>query len=100
MCSDFGARFETDRFSVLIGSANESQALELAASIEKKVRTLAIHHPRSDVARYVTVSYGVATEIPAWTEPATSLVEKAESDLETRASELARLRSETEAASA
>ena len=97
---DFGARFDSDRFAVLIGSAHEDQALELAASIEKKVRTLAIHHPRSEVARYVTVSFGVATEIPAWTEPATTLVEKAESDLELRTAERVRERSDNEAASA
>lgn len=78
---DFGARFDSDRFAVLIGSANDEQAQELAATIEKKVRTLAIHHPRSEIARYVTVCYGLATEIPAWTEPATALVERAEADL-------------------
>jgi diguanylate cyclase (GGDEF)-like protein/PAS domain S-box-containing protein len=97
---DFGARFDNDRFAILIGSANDDQALELAESIEKKVRTLAIHHPRSEVARYVTVSFGVATEIPAWTEQPSALVDEAEIDLRRRESlaEAARAQSKAESA--
>lgn len=97
---DFGARFDDGRFAVLIGSANDEQALELAAKIDKKVRTLAIHHPRSNVSRYVTVSFGAATDIPAWTEPASALVEHAEADLIRREEEAAKARMESEAVTA
>ena len=78
---DFAARYGSDQFAVLVGSADESQALELAERVAQKVRNLSIHHPRSPVARFVTVSYGVASEIPAWTAASTTIFDQAEEQL-------------------
>lgn len=61
---DFAARADDDVFAVLIGGADEQQATDFAGRIERKVRMLAIHHPRSRVARFVTVSCGVAAQFP------------------------------------
>ncbi len=75
---DFGARIANNRFAVLISDADEEQAKACANRVAKKVRDLAIHHPRSTVERFVTVSYGVASEVPAWTKNSILLLEEAE----------------------
>ena len=77
---DLGARLNQDRFAVLIGSADEDQAILLAERIQSKVRRLAIHHPRSP-KRFVTVSFGIASEVPGRIDAATSLLEQAEGQL-------------------
>lgn len=78
---DLTARFSDDCFVVLIGSANVDQAVALAERVASKVRSLAIHHPRSAVARFVTVSYGSFAEVPAWSESCARLIQRAESEL-------------------
>jgi diguanylate cyclase (GGDEF)-like protein/PAS domain S-box-containing protein len=78
---DLGARLDNDRFAVLISSADEQQAAELAERIQSKVRKLAIHHPRS-AARFVTVSFGVASKVPERDKSPTSLMKQAEQQLE------------------
>lgn len=80
---DFGARIAGDRFGVLIGDSTEDEADICASRIAAKVRNLAIPHPRSTIARFATVTYGTASEIPAWTEPSVALLEEAERRLET-----------------
>jgi len=75
---DFGARIANDRFAVLISDSDEEQAKACANRVTAKVRDLAIHHPRSTVAKFATVSYGVASEVPAWTKKSVMLLEEAE----------------------
>lgn len=75
---DFAARYDQSRFAVLIGSASEIQAENLAESIANKVRNLSIHHPRSPVGRFLTLSYGVASKTPDWNATSSSLVARAE----------------------
>lgn len=62
--TDYCARVGHDEFAVLIVGVDRRKAGEFAARIAQRVRDLAIHHPRSAVARYVTVSCGVASEVP------------------------------------
>jgi len=81
---DFGARIANDRFAVLVGDSAENQAKACANNIASKVRKLAIHHPRSTESRFATVSYGVASEVPAWTKQSVTLLEEAERQLEIR----------------
>jgi len=81
---DFGARIENDRFAVLVGDSAEDQARTRANNIASKVRKLAIHHPRSTESRFATVSFGVASEVPIWTEQSVALLAEAERQLETR----------------
>jgi PleD family two-component response regulator len=42
----------------------EADANKFAEAIVGRVRDLAIHHPRSSISRYVTISAGIATLIP------------------------------------
>jgi PleD family two-component response regulator len=75
---DFASRYDQGRFAVLIGSASEIQAENLAENIANKVRNLSIHHPRSPVGRFLTLSYGVSSETPDWTATSSSLLARAE----------------------
>jgi diguanylate cyclase (GGDEF)-like protein len=79
---DVAARVADNRFAALVGSAEESDARGFAAQIARKVRELAIHHPRSTSGRYVTVSVGIATEVPPWGETRNDLLQKAEAEIE------------------
>ncbi len=79
---DFGARIESGRFAVLISDADEGQAEACATRIASKVRNLAIHHPRSAVARFATVSYGTVSELPAWTKESVTLLDEAGQQLD------------------
>jgi diguanylate cyclase (GGDEF)-like protein len=76
--TDFCARVGHDRFAVLIGGAEEDRVVSFAERIAQRVRDLAIHHPRSQLARYVTVSWSVASEIPSATAEEPGLLEDAE----------------------
>ncbi len=80
---DFSARIDNDRFAVLICDADEGQIETCAKRIAVKVRNLAVHHPRSTVARFTTVSCGMASEVPAWTKPSMTLLDQARRQLET-----------------
>jgi len=87
---DFGARLDDDRFAVVIGSATHEQASAFADRVVKKVHNLAIPHPRSSVARNITVSFGVASEVPEWSSTASVLMEAAENRVgECRSEQLA-----------
>lgn len=62
--SDIVARSGDDDFIVLGVSMDPDNALHFAEQISGRVRSLAIHHPRSSVGRYLTVSAGVVTAAP------------------------------------
>jgi len=78
---DLAARFADDKFVVLITRGDEQKAAEMATNIAGKVRGLSIHHPRSPVDRFVTVSFGVATAVPTSSGSVSTLVEKTEENL-------------------
>jgi diguanylate cyclase (GGDEF)-like protein len=78
---DFCARAGHDRFAVLMTGGDESAAPEHAARIAQRVRDLAIHHPRSLPARYVTVTWQVASSVPARAEDDADLLDQAEAGL-------------------
>jgi len=79
---DLTARYADDRFAVLMGQGNVSQAAELAAQIADKVRELAIHHPRSREDRFVTASWGVAVIDADRLHTQPDLIDLAEVDLQ------------------
>jgi diguanylate cyclase (GGDEF)-like protein len=79
--SDLVARLSDDQFVVLIGNTETVDSTRLAENIASKVRGLSIHHPRSPVDRFVTVSFGVAAVIPVGSQNANTLVEQALEDM-------------------
>lgn len=63
--SDLVARLEGGRFVGFSTGMTHDQAVRHAETLAARVRELHVHHPRSRVARFVTVSVGVATGTPA-----------------------------------
>lgn len=78
---DLTARYGEDRFVILIGESDDERATVLANRIAAKVRGLSVHHPRSPVDRFVTVSFGVASLVPGQGDAHTTLTDKAEQGL-------------------
>jgi len=62
--SDLCGRFDDDQIAALTTGLDLSQAAKLADAVLGRVRDLAIHHPRSNVSRYITVSAGVVSIVP------------------------------------
>jgi diguanylate cyclase (GGDEF)-like protein/PAS domain S-box-containing protein len=62
--TDLCARLDEDQVIALTVGMEEPDANRFAESIVGRVRDLAIHHPRSSVSRYVTVSAGIASMVP------------------------------------
>ena len=76
--ADYCARVGHDRFAVMIGGAEEERVAAFAERIAQRVRDLAIHHPRSQLARYLTVSWSLSSEIPSALADEPGLLEDAE----------------------
>jgi diguanylate cyclase (GGDEF)-like protein len=76
--TDYCARVGNDRFAVLICGGAEDRVAQFAERIAQRVWDLAIHHPRSQPARYVTVSFAMASEIPPVSADEPGLLEDAE----------------------
>jgi diguanylate cyclase (GGDEF)-like protein/PAS domain S-box-containing protein len=62
--TDMCGRLDEDQVIALTVGMEDADANRFAESILGRVRDLAIHHPRSSVSRYVTVSAGIATMVP------------------------------------
>ena len=62
--SDVIARVGDDEYLILGVSMDREAAFQHAENILDRIRALAIHHPRSRISRYLTVSGGVVTAVP------------------------------------
>ena len=76
--TDYCARVGNDRFALLISGGIEDRIAQFAERIAQRVWDLAIHHPRSQPARYITVSFAMASEIPPVSAEEPGLLEDAE----------------------
>lgn len=63
--SDIVARYGGEEFILILPETNENGAKVLGEKVMKGIEALAIPHSGSDVAKYVTVSIGIATVYPA-----------------------------------
>lgn len=75
--SDIVARNGEDDFVVLGVAMDPDNASRFADQIIARVRSLAIHHPRSSIGRYLTVSAGVVTVAPPRDRPCEVALEAA-----------------------
>jgi diguanylate cyclase (GGDEF)-like protein len=58
------------------------QALRIGQQMAERVRDLRIHHPRSAVLRYISISVGVCASIPEASENPATLMQKAQLQLQ------------------
>jgi len=63
--SDLCGRFDEDKIVALANGMTTEQARSHAENVIARVHELAIHHPRSPVSRFVTMTAGVATLVPS-----------------------------------
>jgi diguanylate cyclase (GGDEF)-like protein/PAS domain S-box-containing protein len=75
--SDLCGRYDEDQIAALTTGLDLSQAAKLADAVLGRVRDLAIHHPRSNVSRYVTASAGVVSLVPPHDVPPERIYEAA-----------------------
>jgi diguanylate cyclase (GGDEF)-like protein/PAS domain S-box-containing protein len=62
--TDLCGRMDEDQVVALTVGMNDAEASRFVDSILSRIRDLAIHHPRSSISRYVTVSAGVSSMVP------------------------------------
>lgn len=75
--SDVVGRAGGENLVVLSHAPDESGVFDFASRIATAVRELGLHHPRSGVGRFVTVSYEVAMASPAGEErPASDVLDE------------------------
>lgn len=79
--SDVTARIDGGSLVAFAPGLSLEQALRVGQTMSERVRDLRIHHPRSTVLRYMSVSVGVSAAVPDRdTQPAT-LLEKSQQQL-------------------
>jgi diguanylate cyclase (GGDEF)-like protein/PAS domain S-box-containing protein len=81
--SDVTARIDGGSLIAFAPGLTNEQALRIGQQMAERVRDLRIHHPRSAVLRYVSVSVGVCAAVPDPAENPASLVEKSQQQLQT-----------------
>jgi diguanylate cyclase (GGDEF)-like protein/PAS domain S-box-containing protein len=79
--SDVTARIDGGSLMAFAPGLALEPALALGQVMAERVRELRIHHPRSGVLRYISVSIGVCAAVPGADESSTSLVEKSQLQL-------------------
>src|ERR1700735_1844640 len=81
--SDVTARIDGGSLMAFAPGVTTEQAMRMGQTMAERVRELRIHHPRSAVLRYVSVSVGVSAMIPDPAENPATLVERAPKQLQT-----------------
>jgi diguanylate cyclase (GGDEF)-like protein/PAS domain S-box-containing protein len=80
--SDVTARIEGGSLIAFAPGLTNEQALRIGQVMAERVRDLRIHHPRSAILRYVSVSVGVCAAIPGGEESPSTLVQKSQAQLQ------------------
>jgi diguanylate cyclase (GGDEF)-like protein/PAS domain S-box-containing protein len=80
--SDVTARIDGGSLIAFAPGLTTEQALRIGQLMAERVRDLRIHHPRSAVLRYVSVSVGVCAAVPESTDSPGDLVEKSQRQLQ------------------
>jgi two-component system cell cycle response regulator len=79
--SDVTARIDGGSLMAFAPGVTTEQAMRMGQTMAERVRELRIHHPRSAVLRYVSVSVGVAAMLPGAEEDPTGLMDKSQRHL-------------------
>ncbi|MGO9992432.1 MAG: diguanylate cyclase domain-containing protein [Steroidobacteraceae bacterium] len=79
--SDVTARIDGGSLMAFAPGLSADQAMRMGQTMAERVRELRIHHPRSAVLRYVSISVGVSAMIPGAKDEPTVLIEKSQRHL-------------------
>jgi len=80
--SDVTARIDGGSLIAFAPGLTNEQALRIGQLMAERVRDLRIHHPRSAVLRYVSVSVGVCAAVADPADSPASLLQKAQNQLQ------------------
>ena len=80
--SDVTARMDGGSLIAFAPGLTDEQAMAVGRLMAERVRDLRIHHPRSAVLRYVSVSVGVCAAVPETGEYPGTLLQKAQKKLQ------------------
>jgi two-component system cell cycle response regulator len=80
--SDVTARIDGGNLIAFAPGLTTEQALRIGQQMAERVRDLRIHHPRSAVLRYVSVSVGVSAAIPESADNPATLLQKSQQQLQ------------------
>src|SRR6202142_3184865 len=80
--SDVTARIDGGSLIAFAPGLTHEQALRVGHLMAERVRELRIHHPRSAILRYVSVSVGVCAAVPDSADSPSSLLEKSQQQLQ------------------
>src|SRR5580658_4504307 len=80
--SDVTARIDGGSLIAFAPGLEIEQALRVGQLMAERVRDLRIHHPRSVILRYVSVSVGVSAAVPDAADNPASLLEKSQQQLQ------------------
>ncbi len=80
--SDVTARIDGGSLVAFAPGLDSEPALRLGQLMAERVRELRIHHPRSAVLRYISISVGVCAAVPESEEGCGSLLQRAQGQLQ------------------
>ena len=80
--SDVTARIDGGSLIAFAPGITHEQALRMGQLMAERVRDLRIHHPRSAVLRYVSISVGVAAAVPSPGDNPSDMVQKSQQQLQ------------------
>ena len=80
--SDVTARIDGGSMIAFAPGLTNEQALRVGQLMAERVRDLRIHHPRSAVLRYVSVSVGVSATVPDAADSPSTLLQKSQQQLQ------------------
>lgn len=80
--SDIAARIDGGSLIAFAPGITHEQALRVGQQMAERVRELRIHHPRSAVLRYISISVGVCAAVPAAADNPSHLLQKAQQQLQ------------------
>ncbi len=80
--SDVTARIDGGSLIAFAPGLSIEQALRVGQLMAERVRDLRIHHPRSAVLRYISISVGVCASIPGAADNPSDLLQRAQQQLQ------------------